>query len=359
MTLSDTSGVYGIFCKANGKVYIGGTTNLKRRRGQHFCGLAEGLHHCHDLQDLFEEYGEDRFVFKVIEEVPDDTHLKSLEQKWMDFYADLEMLLNECKRAGTTKGRAKTEEEKQRTSLGLIRYHASQIKETVNIADHIKAKGEDGLKDLSIRQLKLICSFLGVYRYSAMTKREMIKLISNHNNKDGLVEIVKEGQERKSRFVQRSKLAPEPYVVRRAAPFKGKEFWLISRDLEEIKVVGLDALVLALGSTYPLTLAFIKKKSMSLNGFYLLGIKDIDRGLFDSVSNLTFYTFQSPTLEEFNTINISKLSAEVGLGVKTLSRLKNGNCRTSLGWRYLGETNTLTGDFTPNPRLVEGAKRIA
>ena len=298
-------------------------------------------------------------MFKVIEEVPDDTHLKSLEQKWMDFYADLEMLLNECKRAGTTKGRAKTEEEKQRTSLGLIRYHASQIKETVNIADHIKAKGEDGLKDLSIRQLKLICSFLGVYRYSAMTKREMIKLISNHNNKDGLVEIVKEGQERKSRFVQRSKLAPEPYVVRRAAPFKGKEFWLISRDLEEIKVVGLDALVLALGSTYPLTLAFIKKKSMSLNGFYLLGIKDIDRGLFDSVSNLTFYTFQSPTLEEFNTINISKLSAEVGLGVKTLSRLKNGNCRTSLGWRYLGETNTLTGDFTPNPRLVEGAKRIA
>lgn len=263
MTLSNTSGVYGIFCKANGKVYIGGTVRLRIRRTHHFYSLRQNIHHCAGIQEVFDQYGEDGLTFKVLELVPDAKILNSVEQKWIDFYLEAGLLLNRCKSAGNPKG-----------------------------GDKKRKKAE-------------------------------------------------------------------PYVDRRAAPFKNKEFWLISEDVEEHKVLGLDDLVLTLKSTYPLTLAFINGKKPSLNGFHLLGINDITSNLFTPISEIFFHTFQSPTLEEFNTINVLRLATGMGLGAKTLSTLKNGLCRKNAGWRYLGKTNALTGEFIPNECLTGEVRKRA
>lgn len=362
MTLSNTSGIYGIFCKANGKVYIGGTTNLKRRSGQHLHNLRKGEHHCLGLQELFVQHGYDGLAFKILEPVEGKESLILAEQKWIDFYSNLGLILNECKNAGTTKGRNRKDDEKCRISKGLEKYHALQFKGTRDVARYIEENGDRGLHDLSTRQLKAISSLLRICRYSYMSKSQMIEEILRHNKKDELLDIVKSGRKLEPRPYKRresTKPEPESYIVRRASPFKNKEFWLISEDVEELKVVGLDDLVLALKSTYPLTLALINKKKPSLNGFYLVAINDIATDLLTPVSEVFFYTFQSPTLEEFNTINVLKLAKEMGLGARTLSSLKDGVCRTNLGWRYLGKTNALTGEFTPNKYLKEEIRKSA
>ena len=360
MTLSNTSGVYGIFCKANGKVYIGGTTQLRKREGQHLHRLRKSDHHCLGLQELFIQYGHGGLTFKVLEYVEGEEHLILVEQKWIDFYFDLGLLLNECKNAGTTKGRSRKDDEKCRISQGLEKYHALQFKGTRDVARYIEENGDHGLHDLSIRQLKAISSLLRICGYSYMPKTQMIEEILRHNKKDELLEIVKSGKKLEPRPYKRRALTkpePESYVVRRASPFKDKEFRLVSEDVEEIRIVGLDDLVLALKSTYPLTLALIKKKKPSLNGFYLLGINDIPTNVFTPILEVFFYTFQSPTLEEFNTINVLKLAKQMDLGSRTLSSLKDGVCRTNLGWRYLGKTNALTGEFTPNKDLKEEIRK--
>ena len=262
MTLSNTSGVYGIFCKANGKVYIGGTTRLRIRRVHHFYNLRQNIHHCAGIQEAFDRHGEDGLAFEILELVSDTQILNSVEQKWIDFYLEAGLLLNKYKSAANPKGGSKKEKS-------------------------------------------------------------------------------------------------ESYIDRRAAPFKDKEFWLISEDAKERKAVGLDNLVLTLRSTYPLTLSFINGKKPSLNGFYLLGINDITSGLFTPISETFFHTFQSPTLEEFSTINVLRLATGMGLGSKTLSTLKNGLCRKNAGWRYLGKTNALTGEFIPNECLTGEVRKRA
>ena len=356
MTLSNTSGVYGIFCKANGKVYIGGTTKLRNRRGQHFCDLRKGIHCCRGLQELFTRYGSGELSFEVIEEVASKGDLDLVEQKWIDFYLEAGAILNECKTAGTTKGRNRGEEEKARISLGLVRYYAMEFKEPRDIAQYLEEYGEQGLRELTNRQLKVICSLLRICGYSYMLKQEMVEEILQHGKKDRLLEIVRSGKKLEPRPYKRresTKPDPEPYTVRRAAQYKNKEFWIISEGFEEFKIVSLDDLVLKMETTHQKAISFISRDCASLNGFHLLAVRDTVTDGHEFISDRPFYTFQSPSLEEFNTLNVMKLSLESGLGSKTLTTLKNGYCRTNRGWKYLGETNIITGQFTPNRYLKE------
>lgn len=53
------SGVYKISNKINGKVYIGSSCNLKRRKYSHFSKLRKGLHNNRYLQNSWNKYGEE------------------------------------------------------------------------------------------------------------------------------------------------------------------------------------------------------------------------------------------------------------------------------------------------------------
>jgi hypothetical protein len=57
--------VYAIQCGSNGKMYIGSTTNWKRRRSQHLYLLRRGEHPVEDLQKDFSENPE-TFTFSVL-----------------------------------------------------------------------------------------------------------------------------------------------------------------------------------------------------------------------------------------------------------------------------------------------------
>ena len=60
--------VYAIRCEANGKVYVGMSSNVKQRWSRHMSRLRAGKHHVPDMQADYDKYGE-CFSFAVIDDV--------------------------------------------------------------------------------------------------------------------------------------------------------------------------------------------------------------------------------------------------------------------------------------------------
>lgn len=77
------SGVYAIRNLANGKIYIGSTSNLKQRWAVHRCKLKYNRHGNRYLQKDWNEYGETSFEFIALEKVEIDS-LVEREQWHLD-----------------------------------------------------------------------------------------------------------------------------------------------------------------------------------------------------------------------------------------------------------------------------------
>ena len=60
-------GIYQIKNLVNGKIYIGSSVDLKRRRKHHFVDLRRNVHHCKYLQRAWNKYGETKFKFEILE----------------------------------------------------------------------------------------------------------------------------------------------------------------------------------------------------------------------------------------------------------------------------------------------------
>src|SRR6266511_4205382 len=77
-------GVYAILSAADSKVYIGGCSNLKKRKWQHFYDLKRGRHNKR-FQSAYNELGESNFTFHIIYECKEEDLLK-WEKFFIDFY---------------------------------------------------------------------------------------------------------------------------------------------------------------------------------------------------------------------------------------------------------------------------------
>lgn len=84
------SGIYSITNKINGKIYIGSSKNIYCRKTQHYSELRGRYHENIFLQRSWNKYGEENFVFNLIEEVSDVTKLYEREQYYIDKYFDKE-----------------------------------------------------------------------------------------------------------------------------------------------------------------------------------------------------------------------------------------------------------------------------
>lgn len=87
-------GVYQLRNTVNGKVLIGSSLNLPAMKNRIFFGLRQGdsIKFTKDLLDDWRKYGEDTFVFEVLDELEpaDDPgrdyadEVKVLEELWLD-----------------------------------------------------------------------------------------------------------------------------------------------------------------------------------------------------------------------------------------------------------------------------------
>lgn len=67
----------------NKKKYIGRTYNFEKRKNSHFSDLRNGDHDNKHLQNSFNKYSEDNFLFEIIEYCEKE-NCETLEQKYID-----------------------------------------------------------------------------------------------------------------------------------------------------------------------------------------------------------------------------------------------------------------------------------
>lgn len=75
--------IYRITNMANGKYYIGSAESFARREWQHKYDLRRGKHKNPKLQAAWNKYGEDMFVFEIIEEVQEDRNAFDIENTYL------------------------------------------------------------------------------------------------------------------------------------------------------------------------------------------------------------------------------------------------------------------------------------
>ena len=111
------AGIYRIINSSNGKCYVGSSIDINRRRLEHFSALLHNRHVNNHLQNAYNKYGKDSFIFEVIENLEITDNIKEdlleREQFWID---NLRPEYNILLVAGSTLGYHHTEETKQKIS---------------------------------------------------------------------------------------------------------------------------------------------------------------------------------------------------------------------------------------------------
>jgi group I intron endonuclease len=76
-------GIYKIINIVNNKFYVGSAVDLKRRKTRHFSELRTGKHNNRHLQAAWVKYGEQAFIFVVVEELSQEADLLAAENVWL------------------------------------------------------------------------------------------------------------------------------------------------------------------------------------------------------------------------------------------------------------------------------------
>ncbi len=147
----NVSGIYKIINKINGKYYVGSTNYFWNRRRQHQMMLTENRHTNPHLQSSWNKYGEENFIFQVIEKVPINK-LILVEQKYLDiakteqnkcynqnFLAGRQVFTPEIRKkiSDKLKGKVVSEETRKRISIATKKAMESIKDEFIDQTIHI------------------------------------------------------------------------------------------------------------------------------------------------------------------------------------------------------------------------------
>jgi group I intron endonuclease len=108
--------IYSIICTKNNKKYIGSTVDFNRRKRVHMCNLKNNKHHSYKLQNSFNKYGSDSFIFEILEIINSNEDLLIKEQNYLD---ELKPELNVVMVAGLNShiGVRRTDETKEKIRI--------------------------------------------------------------------------------------------------------------------------------------------------------------------------------------------------------------------------------------------------
>jgi len=180
----------GIYCLRNiedGKVYIGSSINIERRKRGHLSYLRSNNHSNAHLQLAFNSYGINSFEFSILENV-DVTELIAREQYWIDYFnsSNREFGYNICPRADHHTVSNETKRKISLSSMGKIMSEESNKKHSItNKLLGIKLPSRKGVKVSDVTKLKCSNSrklFLKnnpafkVYSHKGLQRTEATKL---------------------------------------------------------------------------------------------------------------------------------------------------------------------------------------
>jgi group I intron endonuclease len=76
-------GIYKITAVHNGKFYIGSSADIRVRWNRHNCDFRKNIHSNKLMQNIYNKYGKDSFVFEIVELI-EKQFLIETEQKYID-----------------------------------------------------------------------------------------------------------------------------------------------------------------------------------------------------------------------------------------------------------------------------------
>lgn len=108
-----TQGIYEIYCLRNRKRYIGSSRDIEKRFNNHILSLDNGIHHNKYLQKAWDIYGENEFVFSILEAVEKQEDLFKKEEKYIKKFK-FNSLFNIMRKPGAIPRRTSNWEKKRK-----------------------------------------------------------------------------------------------------------------------------------------------------------------------------------------------------------------------------------------------------
>ncbi len=158
------SGIYKITNIINDKIYIGSAINFKQRWYQHKYYLKLNKHQNKYLQNAWNKYGNDSFIFEIVEYCEKEKLIEQ-EQKWMDLTKcfNLEIGYNLVSFAGNQLGFKHSNESKLKMSIALKgrklseetklkmkgRNHTKETKEKIRLSLKDRKRSEETRRKIS------------------------------------------------------------------------------------------------------------------------------------------------------------------------------------------------------------------
>jgi group I intron endonuclease len=143
MNIEAKPAIYLIYCLGNQKSYVGQSKSVKKRFSDHRSNLKNQRHVNTHLQQAYDKYGADMFVFKVLEYLEDTSpeNLTIRETYWIDFFDSTNREKGFNKKEAGNAGRH-NEETKQKIS---------EIKKSKNLKHSDEARAK--IKEARARQI--------------------------------------------------------------------------------------------------------------------------------------------------------------------------------------------------------------
>lgn len=126
------TGIYKIINKINGKMYIGSAVDIQKRWIKHKSDLRKNKHHSKKLQNSWNKYGEQNFIFEIVEECEKNKDLLlSKESYYFILYDTVKNGYNCAIKAGSPMfGKKHSEETKKKISKSNKgRKHSEETRE--------------------------------------------------------------------------------------------------------------------------------------------------------------------------------------------------------------------------------------
>ena len=157
------SGIYAIVNLKNEKFYIGSAVKLNRRKREHLSLLHNGKHGNRHLQNTYDKWGEEVFIFRVIAYVEDKNLLVDIEDQWIKKYKPSGVLYNIREEANSNLGIKLSEESKKKIS----KIHKGKI-----VSDETKKKMSFAKQNMNKETKK---------KMSLAKQKSVIQLDKNNN----------------------------------------------------------------------------------------------------------------------------------------------------------------------------------
>lgn len=170
-------GIYKIENIVNDKVYIGQSVSIESRWYQHINALENNSHANKHLQNSWNKYGSESFVFVVLEEC-EENKLTEREQYWIDYYGGMNNSKNYNNRDAGNKGHLseQTKEKLSEINLGKQAWNKGLTSDDERVRKYAESLSKRRLSDdmkNRIRQTVIQRHKDGVYNYAEANRKKM------------------------------------------------------------------------------------------------------------------------------------------------------------------------------------------